>query len=402
MNRLIKLIIISGLLLSSVCFAQTSPYLAKPINIQNFGDPNLSKLKKKIVNVERKVASPDSVLRIIQFGDSHTAADIFTGDLRQKFQKRFGGAGIGWVSPINVYGQRNSQVYYTATDWLLSSSRVTPLNDYPMGGFIATPTAPNAQLVINYNVDEKPSLWNATFLVKPLKKGQKLKVVDGMNYEIILDPDNGLDWQYINAFVMLPLTITADSADAIKLGGIWLEKNGKPGVVLSSVGLNGAKLSVWQNWRSQWMNDLAKSKSDLVIIAYGTNESLETPFNLDRYKQSLINDIKQIRKKSPKSVILIVSPPDAMLRNKIKRGNSCQAMQPPNLTSIRTAQQDVARQMHTLYWDWARVMGGPCSMRSWVTKGLASKDFIHLTANGYNQSADVLYKALLKILNVTE
>lgn len=390
------------LLVSSVCFVQASPYLAKSTNIQNFDEPNLSKLRKKIVNVERKVASPDSVFRIMQLGDSHTAADIFTGDLRQKFQKRFGGAGIGWVSPINIYGQRNTQVYYAATDYLLSSSRTTPLNDYPMGGFVATPTAPNAQLVVNYNVDEKPSLWNATFLVKPLKKGQKLKVVDGMNYELILDPNNGMDWQYINAFVMLPLTITSDAADSVKLGGIWLEKNGQPGVVLSSVGLNGAKLSIWQSWRSQWMNDLAKSKSDLVIIAYGTNESLETPFNLAHYKQLLIDDIKQIRKKLPSAAVLIISPPDAMLRGKIKRGRSCQAMQPANLASIRKVQREVAKQMHTLYWDWANVMGGACGMRDWVANGLGNKDFIHLTASGYNQSADVLYKSLLKILKVAE
>lgn len=397
-----RLIIVGCFLIGSVCFAESSADLAKLVNIENFGEPNLSALRKKILDVERKVAPPDSVFRVIQLGDSHTAADIFTGELRQKLQKRFGGAGIGWVSPINIYGQRNTQVYYTATDWSLSSSRVTPLNDYPMGGFIATPTAPNAQLVINYNVDEVPSLWNATFLVKPLKKGQKLTVVDGMNYEITLEPNKGMDWQYINAFVMLPLTITADSADSVKLGGVWLEKNGQPGAVISSVGLNGAKLSIWQSWRSQWMDDLAKSKSDLVIIAYGTNESLETPFNLDRYKQLLINDIKQIRKKSPTSAILIVSPPDAMIRNKVKRGSSCSAMQPVNLMDIRRVQQEVAKQMHTLYWDWSKVMGGPCSMRDWVEKGLAAKDFIHLTANGYNRSADALYNALLKILNVAE
>lgn len=401
MNKVIKLILISFFMLGSVCIAQPVPNLAKPVNIQNFGEPNLSHLKKKIANVERKVASPDSVLRIMQLGDSHTAADIFTGELRQKFQSRFGGAGIGWISPINIYGQRNTQVYYTATDWSLSSSRVTPLNDYPLGGFIATPTAPNAQLVINYNIDEPPSLWNATFLVKPLKKGKKLTVVDGMNYQLTLDPNKGMGWQYVHAFVMLPLTITADSADSVKLGGVWLEKNGQPGAVLSSVGLNGAKLSIWQNWRSQWMNDLAKSKNDLIIIAYGTNESLESSFNADRYKQQLVNDIKQIRKQSPKSVILIVSPPDAMLRSKINRGRSCQAMQPVNLAIIRKKQQEVARQMHTLYWDWSRVMGGDCGMRNWVAKDLGNKDYIHLTAGGYNQSADMLYKALLKILNLS-
>ncbi|AWM78967.1 hypothetical protein DKL61_00510 [Gammaproteobacteria bacterium ESL0073] len=392
LKQLIGIMLIVGFALPTVVHAvESSPII-------NFHEPNLPKLKNKLVNVKNKVAPPDSVLRITQLGDSHTAADIFTGALRQSFQQDYGSAGIGWISPINVYGQRNTQVYYNALDWRLTSSRSTVANDYPMGGFIATPTVANAQLTINYNVDEKPSLWNATFLVKQLKKGKPLKLVDGMNYEVVLDTKGQTGWQYVSAFVMLPLTITAESAESAKLGGIWLEKNGAPGVVVSPVALNGAKQSIWTHWRSDWTNDLAKIKSDLIIIAYGTNEAFETPFNPVKYKQFLIDSIKAIRKKSPTSVILIVSPPDSMLRNKIKRGASCQAMQPPNLSIIRKVQKEVAKQQHTLYWDWSVVMGGMCGMRNWVAKGLGNKDHIHLTASGYQQSADQLYKSLSELL----
>ncbi len=392
LKQLIGIMLIVGFAFPTVVHAvESSPII-------NFHEPNLPKLKNKLVNVKNKVAPPDSVLRITQLGDSHTAADIFTGALRQSFQQDYGSAGIGWISPINVYGQRNTQVYYNALDWRLTSSRSTVANDYPMGGFIATPTVANAQLTINYNVDEKPSLWNATFLVKQLKKGKPLKLVDGMNYEVVLDTKGQTGWQYVSAFVMLPLTITAESAESAKLGGIWLEKNGAPGVVVSPVALNGAKQSIWTHWRSDWTNDLAKIKSDLIIIAYGTNEAFETPFNPVKYKQFLIDSIKAIRKKSPTSVILIVSPPDSMLRNKIKRGASCQAMQPPNLSIIRKVQKEVAKQQHTLYWDWSVVMGGMCGMRNWVAKGLGNKDHIHLTASGYQQSADQLYKSLSELL----
>lgn len=392
LKQLIGIMLIVGFAFPTVVHAvESSPII-------NFHEPNLPKLKNKLVNVKNKVAPPDSVLRITQLGDSHTAADIFTGALRQSFQQDYGSAGIGWISPINVYGQRNTQVYYNALDWRLTSSRSTVANDYPMGGFIATPTVANAQLTINYNVDEKPSLWNATFLVKQLKKGKPLKLVDGMNYEVVLDTKGQTGWQYVSAFVMLPLTITAESAESAKLGGIWLEKNGAPGVVVSPVALNGAKQSIWTHWRSDWTNDLAKIKSDLIIIAYGTNEAFENPFNPVKYKQFLIDSIKEIRKKSPTSVILIVSPPDSMLRNKIRQGASCQAMQPPNLSIIRKVQKEVAKQQHTLYWDWSVVMGGMCGMRTWVAKGLGNKDHIHLTANGYQQSADQLYKSLSELL----
>lgn len=373
--------------------------LTKNVSIINFNEPNLSRLKNKLINVKNKVAPPDSVLRVTQLGDSHTAADIFTGYLRQNLQQHYGGAGIGWISPINVYGQRNAQVYYTGSDWVLTSSRSTKADDYPMGGYIATPKVANAKLTINYNLDEKPSLWNATFLVKQLQGDKPLKIIDGMNYEIILDTKGQSGWQYINAFVMLPLTITAESANVAKLGGIWLEKNGVPGIVVSPVALNGAKQSIWEHWRSDWLDDLVKSKSDLVIIAYGTNEAFESPFNAEKYRRFLKNSITAIRKKMPTSAILVISPPDAMLRSKIKRGGSCRSMQPPNLAEIRAIQKDVAMEEHTLYWDWSMVMGGDCSMRNWVARGLANKDYIHLTANGYQHSANQLYESLLQLLN---
>lgn len=401
MNKSLQLLIIMlwflGISFHSVAQG-SSAHLVKPINIQNFGEANLNKLRHKIANVEAKVAPPDSVLRIIQLGDSHTAADIFTGQLRDDLQQRYGSAGIGWISPINVYGQRNKLVYYTNTDWLLTSSRSTPATDYPLGGFIATPASANARLTINYNLEEKPSLWNVTFLVKQQKTGKPLKIIDGMNFEITLDTGNNKQWQYVSHYLMLPFTIVADSADSAKLGGIWLEKNGAPGITVSPIALNGAKQSIWTQWRADWMKDLTKTNSDLVILAYGTNESLETPFNLVKYKQFLTTSIKQIRSRLPHSVILIISPPDALLRSKLTTRN-CQAMQPPQAKQIRQAQLAIAKQQHTLYWDWQAAMGGECAMRRWVDAGLANKDYIHLTALGYQQSADSFYKALLELLN---
>ena len=38
-------------------------------------------------------------LVILQIGDSHTAADYFTGELRQKLQARYGNGGVGYLEP---------------------------------------------------------------------------------------------------------------------------------------------------------------------------------------------------------------------------------------------------------------------------------------------------------------
>ncbi len=43
--------------------------------------------------------APTSQLRILQFGDSHTAADFFTGELRTRFQSTYGNGGLGFQFP---------------------------------------------------------------------------------------------------------------------------------------------------------------------------------------------------------------------------------------------------------------------------------------------------------------
>ena len=40
----------------------------------------------------------DGLVRIAVFGDSFIEADIFTADLREMLQKRFGGCGVGFVT----------------------------------------------------------------------------------------------------------------------------------------------------------------------------------------------------------------------------------------------------------------------------------------------------------------
>src|SRR5208282_2052756 len=52
-------------------------------------------------------------VRVLQFGDSHTAADYQTGPLRRSLQRRFGDGGRGFVSvgrPWKAYTQEGVQL----------------------------------------------------------------------------------------------------------------------------------------------------------------------------------------------------------------------------------------------------------------------------------------------------
>src|SRR5438128_1573256 len=54
-------------------------------------------------------------VRIMHFGDSHTAADVLTADIRRHFQGDFGDGGAGWIVPKNPMSTRRLGVTSGAT-----------------------------------------------------------------------------------------------------------------------------------------------------------------------------------------------------------------------------------------------------------------------------------------------
>lgn len=57
-----------------------------------------------------------------------------------------------------------------------------------------------------------------------------------------------------------------------QLFGVVVEGD-KPGLVLDTVGLNGARLATFLAWEPDaWSAELARRKPELVVIAFGTNE----------------------------------------------------------------------------------------------------------------------------------
>jgi hypothetical protein len=59
-------------------------------------------------------------VRIMHFGDSHTAADILTGQIRRKFQAEFGNGGSGFIVPRNPMTTRRRGVSSGATGgWII-------------------------------------------------------------------------------------------------------------------------------------------------------------------------------------------------------------------------------------------------------------------------------------------
>jgi lysophospholipase L1-like esterase len=161
----------------------------------------------------------------------------------------------------------------------------------------------------------------------------------------------------------------------VRLYGVAIER-GDPSVVVDALGtgaLNMQQMATVQpdTRRAQ----LARRAHDLVILHLGTN-MLGTKAELVEETRAVIGEL---RAALPGAAILILSPPDTFEEGTERDGHA-NAMAP--LLARIAAENGVA------YWDFHAAMGGAGSIRTFVKKGLAWGDHIHLTKPGHERMAD--------------
>ncbi|WP_340609061.1 SGNH/GDSL hydrolase family protein [Xenorhabdus bharatensis] len=351
----------------------------------DFSEPNLGLLAGKLRH------SHSQPLHIVQLGDSHTAADFFTGKLRDLFQQRYGDAGLGFVNPMTIPGQRSARVKFSGdkTEWWLSSSRKEDRADFPLGGFIATPERTGSTITMNLSPPD-----NHKYRMRVLYQSHDDTYLKPQSSPLWRLPATQSEWRFSpDNSAFFPLKLSAHDAQ-LKIGG-WLISRQNSGVMLSALGINGATINMLNKWQPEWINTLAQLKPDLVILAYGTNEAFNDALDLDAYRQELTAKIQRIRSVIPEAVILLIGPNDSL---KNKYATTCEEQQPALLNDVIRIQQEVARKQHTLFWNWRAFMGGTCSIRNWEQQGLARPDYIHLSAAGYERSAEGLYKQFIDLV----
>ena len=332
-------------------------------------------------------------INIVQLGDSHTAADLFTGEMRRLLQARYGDGGIGFVAATPVPGTRYDDIVLTAAagQWTLISSRNELSQQFPLGGYLSLPTVPGATIHI---AAREPSaqryrisvLYQATL-------DSRLSMRSNANAGSRALAATAGQWTFSPAFdnVVLPLDMTVADNHGLALGGWNIQSMKDAGVSYSALGINGGRLDGIDKWQSDWPDMLEALHPDMVILAYGTNEAFDDTLDLELYQAQLTEKLALLRRTLPNAVILLVGPPDSIKRRGVY---ACTASQPRFLHDIVQIQRHVAQQFHALFWDWQGFMGGVCSIARWQSQELARDDLVHLTKDGYRKSADGLYDFL--------
>ena len=189
---------------------------------------------------------------VVQLGDSHTAGDYFSGQLRRRFQERFGAAGRGMMGagvPFPYFQPTLVEVSQTDGWEVESSFTSNPTGIYTLTGYRVV--GEDSDDVISL-VSTEPEGFDylALGVVRQPGGGTVRVTVDGQDV-YRLDTD-GTAVQAARLDLPLPsgsrrLRLSPAGDGPVTLAS-WITQRTRPGVVLDSHGVVGASINIIGNW----------------------------------------------------------------------------------------------------------------------------------------------------------
>jgi len=354
------------------------------------GELYLSELFSKLQSRLDEPSAGRSV-RLTHIGDSHIIADFWTGEMRERLQRRFGDGGRGYVLPgrgWRSYSQRHIH-HRTEGDWEVKSiKRARGRGWFGPGGCLFRSSDPEDRLELFTKARHPASSFDRLKVLSVARPGAgsyRLSV-DSLPYGHTRTdaPYYGLlstSYTLSDGPHRVSLSPSALGGEVTILG-LSLERS-QGGLIYDSIGLNGAQAKqLLKNSHDALEASLAVLKSDLVILSYGINELFDARWDPERYEDELDETLRLIRASLPEVSCLITGPFAAMLRGKPH----------PGLDTVYATQRTLATKHHCAFWDARAAMGD--SLKPWQKARLAGRDGIHLTVRGYERIAELFDESL--------
>lgn len=337
-------------------------------------------------------------VRVLWFGDSHTAADFWSDAVREPLQSRFGAAGPGLVLVGLKY--RHGLAHLSRSGkWRMiprSPAATWPQGDGVLGlaGVGAVPVSEDATAKLELSSSapwtEDDLRW--TVLYRPTSPGSAFRVQSGAE-TLVVQPGGGR----ARASGLFAVELETKGArelaldafvDEPELFGVIVEARA-PGLVMDTLGINGARAATPLAWNTDaWVEEVRAREPDLVVLAYGTNEVGDTA-PMSEYRGHYLALLDRIESAAPNADCLIIGPTDRVRKD---------WSNDPRVPSIDAAQRAVAQEAGCAFFSAFDAMGGVGSLRKWAfgNPQLARRDRVHLLPSGYRRLGRVLTEQLLQ------
>ena len=350
-----------------------------------------------------RAAAGEGQARLVFYGASHVASDLFTGYIRRELQARYGDAGHGFVVPVHPWRSYRHQDINIESDgdrWETHRIRVgdSEVELVGLAGVAMTSMRPGSFGAV-YTAEEGEHGRTASFFdlyyMKHPRGGDIDVLIDGRTARRISTKGPTAAAAY--ATFRVPdaphrFEIRTTSKRPVWLFGLAVERD-QSGVVVDALGINGSRARYQLLWDPEiYQEHLRRRKPDLVVLAYGTNESGdESP--LEDYERDLRTVVERMREAVPEASCLLIGPSDrpVQVEERVFEDRSRTAR-------VIEVQHRVALERGCGFFDLVAFQGGALSMVQWAANdpAYASQDHIHYTRLGYQRLGEVLLSALLE------
>src|SRR5271165_5839158 len=274
------------------------------LDMRGLVDPagDMTAFYQALWRTEAKV--PGAVTRVLHYGDSPVTADSITADARSILQKRFGDAGHGFVliaKPWAWYGHRGIRL--SAQGWNIEPASQSRARDglHGLGGVsftggsgavstVGLPDDLHTRVEVFYEKQPGGGAFMVSARDEVLGVLETAAAAKTPGFAIFALPPHTRD-----------VTLTVRSGP-VRLFGWSFEKPG-PGVIYNSLGLNGAQVQMALRYfePKQWAAATQHEDPDLVVINYGTNESVFPDYIERYYEKELRSLIERVRAAVPRA-----------------------------------------------------------------------------------------------------
>lgn len=339
----------------------------------------------------------EGVTRIVVWGASHVASDQFTGELRRRLQDRFGDGGAGLVPiarPFSLYDHADLVISPSRSfrGAMVRGNRRVP-GPYGRAGFALDADGPGSgRITPRRSSGRGATLAHVELWALGQPEGGRVELrIDGEAHGMLSTSTEAASPLYLT--VDLPaarhrLEVRALDESPLRVHGVLLE-SGRPGVVLEAFGVPGARLRDRLPWDDESLAaHLARRPADLLVLAYGTNESARRR-PMRAVERDAREAITRTRRVGGDASCLVVGPSDWPR-------HTPEGWRPrPRSGALNELYQRIASEEGCAYFDLLHFQGGAGSAPRWVEAGLMLDDHVHFSDRAHARLAGVLERALL-------
>lgn len=313
-----------------------------------------------------EVSSKGRLVRIAVFGDSFIEADIFTADLREMLQKRFGGCGVGFVTITSMTNGYRPTVRHTFEGWSSHAVTDSVYFDRRKQGISGHYFIPGKNAYVELRGQNKyASLLDtcreaSIFFYTKDTVDFSVRVNRGEIQNHRFAPNGHLQELQIDGRIG-SIRWTINRADSTLFYGMAMD--GTEGIVVDNFSLRGSSGLSLRTIPADMLKEFNRQRPyDLIILQYGLNVATQRGYNYDSYQKGLVTAIEHLKKCFPQSGFLLLSVGDRDYKT-----DTGELRTMPGVKNLIRYQQNIAAESGIAFGTCSRQWVETVAWRSWYT-----------------------------------